>query len=153
MVSKELLIILTAASPILELRGAIPLGLSLGESTAKVLSLAIVGNLLPVVPLLLLLQPVSSCLRHLRLWRRFFDWLFERTKRKAGLIEKYEVLGLVLFVAIPLPVTGAWTGCVAATLFKIRFRYAFVAILLGISIAAIIVTTLSQLGIIVWNSL
>ena len=62
------------------------------------------------------------------------------------LVEKYEALGLALFVAIPLPVTGAWTGCIAASLFKIRFRYAFPAICVGVFIAAIIVTLLTLVG-------
>ena len=148
----ELLIILTAALPISELRGAIPLGLYLKEPLLKVFFLSILGNIIPVIPILYLLQPVSEKLRKFKLWNRFFDWLFERTKKKSSLIEKYEVIGLALFVAIPLPITGAWTGCVAASLFKIRFRYALISILLGIFIAAIIVTTLSVSGILIYKN-
>ena len=148
----ELLIILTAALPISELRGAIPLGLYLKEPLLKIFFLSILGNIIPVIPILYLLQPVSEKLRRFKLWNRFFDWLFERTKKKSSLIEKYEVIGLALFVAIPLPITGAWTGCVAASLFKIRFRYALISILLGIFIAAIIVTTLSVSGILIYGT-
>ena len=148
----ELLIILTAALPISELRGAIPLGLYLKEPLLKIFFLSILGNIIPVIPILYLLQPVSEKLRRFKLWNRFFDWLFERTKKKSSLIEKYEVIGLALFVAIPLPITGAWTGCVAASLFKIRFRYALISILLGIFIAAIIVTTLSVSGILIYKN-
>ena len=62
------------------------------------------------------------------------------------MVEKYEALGLIMFVAIPLPVTGAWTGCLAATLFKIRLRYALPAIIAGVLIAAVIVTAVTFAG-------
>ena len=149
-ISNELLILLTASLPVSELRGAIPLGLlHLKEPLLKVVFLSILGNILPVAPILFLLQPVSEKLRRFKLWNKFFDWLFERTRRKAGLVEKYEAIGLALFVAIPLPITGAWTGCIAASLFKIRFRYAFLSVILGITIAAVIVTALCLTGILI----
>jgi len=150
-VPKEVATAIIAALPILELRGSIPVGLlSFKLPLAKVFILSVIGNLIPIPFLLLFLKPVSEKLRHFKLWRKFFDYLFERTKRKASLIEKYEALGLVLFVAIPLPVTGAWTGSIAASLFKIRFRYAFSSICLGVLIAGIIVsaTTIAGEGII-----
>ena len=150
-ISNEALITIVASLPVSELRGAIPLGLYLKEPIIKVVLLSIIGNLLPVAPILLFLTPISEKLRHFKLWSRFFDWLFERTKIKAAVVEKYEALGLALFVAIPLPVTGAWTGCIAASLFKIRFRYAFLSILLGVIIASIIVTILSLSGIIIYH--
>lgn len=144
---KELMIIIVAALPVSELRGAIPLALlTLKEPFLKAVSLAILGNLLPVLPLLLFLKPLSEKLRHFRFWRNFFDRLFERTRKKALIVERYEALGLALFVAIPLPITGAWTGCIAASLFKIRLRYAFLAICIGISLAAAIVSVLTLTG-------
>jgi len=143
---KELVTFLLAMMPVSELRGAIPVGLSMGLELKNVLMLAIIGNLVPVIPILFLLEPVSNYLRRFWIFKKFFDWLFERTRRKSDLIEKYEVLGLMLFVAIPLPVTGAWTGCVAASLFKIRLRYAFLAIALGVLIAASIVTSVCLIG-------
>ncbi len=143
----ELITVIIAALPVSELRGAIPLALlTLKEPFLKVFFLSILGNLLPVIPLLLFLEPVSEKLRHFRLWQSFFDRLFERTKRKASLVEKYEALGLALFVAIPLPVTGAWTGCIAASLFKIKFRYAFLAICVGVVCAAVIVSVITLVG-------
>ncbi|MFH1381215.1 MAG: small multi-drug export protein [Candidatus Omnitrophota bacterium] len=145
-VNKEIAVVILAALPVSELRGAIPLAIALDFSPIKAYCLAVFGNLLPVIPLLFLLEPVSKRLRHIKLFDRFFTWFFERTKRKASLIEKFEVLGLILFVAIPLPITGAWTGCAAATLFKIRFRYALLAIVLGVLIAGLIVLGLSMVG-------
>jgi len=144
--NKEIAVIVLGALPVSELRGAIPLALSMGFSPLKAYLLAFTGNLIPVVPLLFLLQPISDRLRHIKIFERFFNWLFERTRRKASLIEKFEALGLILFVAIPLPITGAWTGCVAATLFKIRFRYAFLSIVVGVILAGLIVLGLSLAG-------
>lgn len=144
---EELATIIVAALPVSELRGAIPLAiLSFKMPLLKAFLLSILGNLLPVFPLLLFLEPVSARLRRFKIWRRFFERLFERTRRKAAVVERYEALGLILFVAIPLPVTGAWTGCIAASLFKIRLRYAFWAICLGVIIAAIIVSSLTLAG-------
>jgi uncharacterized membrane protein len=144
---KELVTLIIAALPVSELRGAIPLALlTLKIPLRNAFFLAVLGNLIPVVPLLLFLEPACNRLRNFRLWRNFFDRLFERTRRKASLVEKYEALGLALFVAIPLPVTGAWTGCIAASLFKIRFRYAFAAICAGITLAGIIVSALTLAG-------
>lgn len=144
--NKEIAVIVLGAMPISELRGAIPLALVLDFSPLKAYMLAVFGNLIPVIPLLFLLQPVVNRLRHIKFFEKFFAWLFERTRRKAGLIEKFEALGLILFVAVPLPMTGAWTGCIAATLFKIRFRYALAAVILGVLIAGLVVLGLGLIG-------
>ncbi|MFH1783877.1 MAG: small multi-drug export protein [bacterium] len=145
MFSKELVTILVAALPIAELRGAIPLALgkfSFGVYKAYLLS--VFGNMLPVLPILLLLESVSKWLcQHSKIAKRFFDWLFERTKKRSKVVEKYGAIGLILFVAIPLPVTGAWTGCVAAFLFGVRRRWAALCILAGVMIAGVIVTVMS----------
>jgi len=143
---KEFLVSVIAAMPVLELRGAIPIGLSMGLSVKTVVFFSIIGNLVPVIPVLFLLEPVSAYLRRFWVFKKFFGWLFKRTEKRARLMEKYEFLGLMLFVAIPLPVTGAWTGCVAAALFKLRLRSAFLAIVLGVCIAAAIVTSISLAG-------
>ena len=145
--TKEVTILITAALPISELRGAIPLALAMELSPLKAYLISVLGNLIPVIPLLFFLEPLAAKLRHIGVFEKFFTWLFERTKRKASLIERFEALGLILFVAIPLPITGAWTGCVAASLFKIRFRYAFLSIMLGVLIAGLIVLGLSLAGI------
>jgi len=145
--NKEILIILTAAIPFSELRGSIPLGIFvLKEPVVKVIILSIIGNLIPVVPILFLLKPISRKLHKFPLTKRFFERLFERTEKNAKIVEKYQALGLMLFVAVPLPMTGAWTGCLAASLFKIRFRYAFLSIAAGIIIAALVVTMVSLGG-------
>jgi uncharacterized membrane protein len=137
-----------ALLPIVELRGAIPWAIGVGGlswSTAYLLS--VVGNFLPVLPILWLLGPAERLLRGWPLMDRFFGWLFARTRSRSAVVQKYEALGLMLFVAVPLPVTGAWTGCVAAYLFGIRHRFAVPAIIAGILIAGVVVT-LATLGII-----
>lgn len=149
---REYIVMIVGGLPIAELRGAIPLALSFGMTLKKAFFLAVLGNILPVIPALFLLDPVSNRLRRTRVFARFFDWFFERTKKKADVIQKYEALGLAIFVAIPLPMTGAWSGVVAASLFKIRFRYAFIAITAGVITAGAIVTALCALGMITWKA-
>ncbi|MCQ8903328.1 MAG: small multi-drug export protein [Methanothrix sp.] len=137
-----LMVMLLAMSPISELRGAIPLAIAYGYSPVEAYAISVLGNLIPVAPLLLFLGPVSSFLMRWPPGYRFFTWLFSRTRRKY--IEGREGIGfaaLMLFVAIPLPMTGAWTGCVLAFLLGFRFLPAFLAISLGVLIAGVIVTT------------
>lgn len=141
--SPEWAVVLVAALPISELRGAIPLGVMMGMPASKAAVLAVIGNLLPVMPILYLLEPVSARLRARGMFKVFFTWLFERTRKKASLIERYELLGLVLFVAVPLPMTGAWTGCIAASLFNLDKNRSGAAIAVGVIIAAGIVTLLT----------
>ncbi|MBU4477839.1 MAG: small multi-drug export protein [Candidatus Omnitrophica bacterium] len=139
----EWLVVVVAALPVSELRGAIPLGVMMNLAPLKVIMLSIAGNLLPVLPLLYFLEPVSARLRKAGIFKIFFDWLFERTKKKSGLIEKYELLGLMLFVAVPLPMTGAWTGCIAASLFGLNKKLSFFAVAGGVVIAALVVSIIT----------
>jgi len=141
-------IAMLSALPISELRGAIPIALTVYQMPiVPAYLLALLGNIVPVVFLLLYLGPFSDYLRRWHLFDLFFSWLFKRTKRHEERYEKYGALFLLFFVAIPLPVTGAWTGCVAALIFGIRFKYAFLSITGGIMIAGLIVS-LTSLGII-----
>jgi uncharacterized membrane protein len=149
---KEYIVMIVGALPISELRGAIPVGLSLGMPLAKAFWLSVAGNCIIVAPALFLFEPVTKTLRKFKVWSRFFDWIFERTKKNSDSIQKYEALGLAIFVAIPLPMTGAWSGVIAASLFKIRFRYAFIAIVAGVICAGLIVSALCALGILSWKA-
>ncbi|UCE04168.1 MAG: small multi-drug export protein [Candidatus Latescibacterota bacterium] len=127
--------------PIVELRGAIPWALTIGAlEWPRAYLFSVIGNMVPVVPLLLFLEPVSKLLRRFRFMDRFFNWLFARTRKREWAIRRYGPIGLVLFVAIPLPITGAWTGCAAAFVFGIPFHRSFFYILLGVCIAGAIVT-------------
>ena len=146
----ELATAIVGALPIAEVRGGIPVGMALGLGAGKAYLWACLGNLLPVIPLLLFLDPVSAWLRRFPLWRGFFEWLFTRTAKKGGVIERYEALGLAIFVGIPLPLTGAWTGCVAASLFKIPFRVALPAIAAGVLGAGLLVLAAVKIGLVLF---
>ena len=150
---KEYIVMIVSALPISELRGAIPLALSFGMSLSKAFWLSVLGNCIFVAPALFLFEPVTKVLRKFKIWSRFFDWVFERTKKNSDSIQKYEALGLAIFVAIPLPMTGAWSGVIAASLFKIRFRYALISIIAGVICAGLIVSALCALGILVTKPL
>lgn len=146
-ISPEIATIIVAGLPIAELRGAIPLGiLQFGFPWWKAFILSIFGNMLPIIPWLLFLNYLQEKLMRFNIANKFFTWLFNRTRKKGKIIEEYETLGLMIFVGIPLPMTGAWTGAIAAFLFGIRFRYTILAIFYGVLIAGAIVTTLVKLG-------
>ncbi len=141
---REFIAFVVSALPIAELRGGIPLATGMGMDWRSAYLVCAAGNFLPVIPILLLFDPVARFLRRWKPVDRFLDRLFARTRARGQVVEKYEALGLVLFVAIPLPVTGAWTGALAAYLFGVRPRYAIPAIALGILIAGVIVTLATQ---------
>jgi uncharacterized membrane protein len=148
---KELITVIIAMIPIAELRGAIPWALAdlpvgggLGWPEAYVL--AVIGNYIPVIPLLLFFDKAYALLNRFKIFNKFFEWLFARTQKRGKVVEKYKSLGLIIFVGIPLPVTGAWTGTLAAFIFGIRNRVAFPAILAGILMSGVIMT-LASLGV------
>lgn len=145
-----LAVMVVAMLPIAELRLAIPFALTpsslggLGMTPSQAFFFAVIGNLIPVPIVLKLLEPVSIRLRKFSLWERFFDWLFERTRRRTETkFERYGLVALCMFVAVPLPFTGAWTGCVAASLFDVQFFKALTAIALGVLIAGVLITLAS----------
>ena len=143
----SLVVAVIATLPVIELRGAIPVGINaLGMPWWEALPAAVAGNMVPVPLILWLLGPLSRLARRTRPGRRFFDWLFARAARKTAGLERYETLGLAVFVAIPLPATGAWTGAIAAFLLGIGLRHALWSILLGVVAAGGIMTVLSLMG-------
>tara|TARA_Y100000310_G_scaffold341158_1_gene439393 strand:- start:1379 stop:1825 length:447 start_codon:yes stop_codon:yes gene_type:complete len=139
---QELSIFFVAASPVVELRGAIPLALLVYELPLwQAFFLSVAGNMVPVL-LLPFLGGVSNVLsKRFSLFERYFTWLFSKTsKNKKRMFEIFRDFALVVFVAIPLPFTGAWTAMVAAFVFQIPFRRAFPLIFLGVIIAGGIVS-------------
>ena len=144
---KELITVIVAMLPIAELRGSIPVALGMGMDPRAAFWWSIIGNTIPVAPILLLLGPASKWLMRFKIFDRFFKWLFARTEKNSVAIQKYGFWGLAIFVGIPLPMTGAWSGCAAAFLLQMKFWKAFFAILLGIFIAGGIVM-LASMGVI-----
>ncbi len=130
--------------PIIELRGAIPIGLSMDMPFWPVFLTALAGNLLPVPFLILFTRRVFD---YLRRKSGFLERLVSRMEKKAAskekLLKKYELLGLCILVAIPLPGTGAWTGSLVAAVFDIRLKHAFPVIALGVLIAGVIISGVS----------
>jgi len=148
----EMVVLLVAMLPIVELRGAIPVGENLFRLPLwKTVSLAIVGNMLPILLVVFLLKRLTVWFGRIALFRRFFDWLFRRTRARSGVIARYEFWGLVIFVGIPLPMTGAWTGAVASVLMAMPYGRSLLAILTGVLVAAVVVTMLSLLRL--WGAL
>jgi uncharacterized membrane protein len=143
--------------PWLEARYVIPFSmLQYGWEWQQAFPLAVAGNILPIPFILLFFVYVENFLRNYPFWVKIMDWLFARTRKKANeRIRKYEYLGLLLFVAIPVPFTGAWTGVLIAYLFDLKFSKSLLTIFLGIIIAAVIMIlftvyiswTLTYLGI------
>ena len=147
---KEILVLLTAASPISELRGAIPLGVfAFNFSLEKTLILSLIGNILPILPLLIFLEKISNFLIKKSLFfKNFFNFIFERTRKKFETSYlKWGKIALVIFVAIPLPFTGAWTGTIASFLFGFKTKESFFLISLGVLIAGIIVSLMIFFGV------
>jgi uncharacterized membrane protein len=139
-------IFLAAMTPIGELRVSIPLGITfLHQHWLLVYVVSVIGNIIPPIFILWLFPRVSDWLMaHSKLMNKFLTWLFERTRRKAhDKIEKYGDLALILFVAIPLPNTGAWTGTLAAWLFGIPIKRALINIFYGVLIAGVVVTIIT----------
>ena len=142
-VGRELCVFFCAMLPIIELRGAIPLGAGLGLPWWQSFGLSVAGNLLPVPFLLLLWQFALRLLRRFRMTRRVADWLEARALRSRGRVENRAFWGLLLFVAIPIPGTGAWTGSLLSSVTGIRFWKAMVAITCGVLAAGVIMTLIS----------
>jgi uncharacterized membrane protein len=146
-IARELVVVVVSALPVSELRGAIPLGINLFHMHwYHVFLLAVIGNLIPVPILLLFFDILAKLISKVEPGKKLMDWVLVHTRVRSEFIRKYERIGLILFVAVPLPITGAWTGSIAAFLMGIRFWYAFFAIFCGIIIAGVIVTCLSLLG-------
>ena len=144
MISKFLLTLAMAMVPVIELRGAIPVGLAAGLPVWLAFAAAVVGNMIPVPFIVLFVRKIFAWLRRQSVWlENKVTWLENRAHNKAQLIYKYELLGLLILVAIPLPGTGAWTGALIASLLNIRLKVSFPVILGGVLIAGVIVTCIS----------
>lgn len=145
MIVKHLLYILVISMvPVIELRGAIPAGLALDLPFYAVFLTAFVGNLLPVPFLILFTRRVFEWLRRKsQMLERLVQKMERKAQAKEHLIRRYELLGLCILVAIPLPGTGAWTGSLVAAVFDIRLKRAFPVIALGVLLAGVIVSIVS----------
>jgi uncharacterized membrane protein len=140
-------VLLVAALPVVELRGAIPLGVHLGLPLWEAFLLAIVGNMAPIPILYYVLLPSVRYFKRTRLFRRVVDGYLARSERQAEKVRRYGFWGLALFVAVPLPGTGAWTGCLVALLLGYSLRRTLASLTLGTLGAGIIVGVLTGLAV------
>lgn len=138
-------VLICAMFPIIELRGAIPLGAFLELPWWQNYLLSVLGNMIPVPFILLFIQKIIGWMQKSRV--KFFvkigDWLMKKAEKNRGKIEKFSFWGVALFVAIPLPVTGAWTGSLVASVIGMNRWKAFFSALIGVMIAGVIMTLAS----------
>ena len=138
--------------PIIELRGALPIGEGIAASALGVaisdlplaqnlliIFAAILGNLLPIPFILILLQKVLNWLRDKKYTKKFVAWLEKKVEKNRSKIDKYGYVGLYILVAIPLPGTGAWTGALVASCLEMQKKKSLIAIIFGVLTAAVIV--------------
>ena len=134
-----------AMVPIIELRGAIPYGISQGLPYGEAFIAALIGNIIPVPIIILGIRGIFAWMRtRFPKIGAFVDRIESRGHEKAGLVRQYKYLGLLLLVAIPLPGTGAWTGSLVAALLNLRVKYAGPVILLGVAIAGGLMVLISH---------
>jgi uncharacterized membrane protein len=133
--------------PIFELRGAIPVGVAIFKlDIFSVYAVAVLFNVLPVLPVLFFLNPARRFLERRGVLAGFFAYFERKAEKNRRLIERYEELGLALFVAIPLPMTGAWTGALLAVVMGLKVWKSFFFIALGVAGAGVIVALFTALG-------
>ena len=142
--SNELTIFIASMLPVLELRGAIPVGISFGLEPLYVLLLSLAGSMLPAPVLFFAIRQVFRMLMKQPFFDKHLNMLMDRTLARSDRIKRYEFWGLVLFVAVPLPGTGIWTGTLAAVLLDFRFKRAMPALFIGDLAAGLLITAISM---------
>ncbi|MBQ1872092.1 MAG: small multi-drug export protein [Lachnospiraceae bacterium] len=142
-ISRELVVFIISLMPILELRGGLLAASLLQVPMWTAIPICIAGNILPIPFLLLLIKKLFAFLKRFKLTRGFVTYLENRALRKSGKVKNAEFVGLMLFVGIPLPGTGAWTGSLIASLLEIDFKKAILAELCGVAIACVLMCIIS----------
>lgn len=145
--SKEVALLLISMLPLIELKGSIPIGLVMGISSLKTYLISFFGSSLPAITILLWIMPIFDWMQKNPRFEKYVSWARNRADKKSGQIVKYEYLGLLLFVAIPLPGTGVWMGSLIAALLGLNKLKSFGIIFFGNSIAGLIIYFLSDIFI------
>lgn len=140
---KEAVAFIISMVPILELRGGLVAASLLGIGVFKAIILCVIGNVIPIPFILFFITPIFNWMKKTKLFRPLVEKLEEKSMSKSDQIQKYEFWGLALFVGIPLPGTGAWTGALIAALLGIDIKKASLSIFIGIIIATVIMTFIS----------
>ncbi|MBQ6675417.1 MAG: small multi-drug export protein [Ruminococcus sp.] len=140
---KELIVFIISMVPILELRGGIVAASLLGVSITKAIPICIIGNIIPIPFIMMFIRPIFDFLKKTKLLKGLVEKIEKKSLEKSDKIKKYEFWGLLLFVGIPLPGTGAWTGSLIAVLLEIKPKKAVLPIFLGLILATIIMCIVS----------
>lgn len=140
---KELIVFLISLMPILELRGGLIAAALLDLNPISSYIISIIGNILPVPFILWFINSILEWMRNSKYFKKVAKWLDKKVKKNKDSIEKYGFWGLVIFVGIPLPGTGAWTGCLIASVLEMDRKKSFLAASIGIVMASIIMMILS----------
>lgn len=140
---KEVIVFIISMLPILELRGGLIASALLGVDFLPGYIVSIIGNVLPIPIVLLFLEKIFDFLKKFKSTKKFVDKIEKKIMSKKDQIEKYGYWGLLLFVGIPLPGTGAWTGSALAVFLHLNKKKSFVVIFLGVVLASIIMSILS----------
>jgi uncharacterized membrane protein len=140
-------VFVSAMVPVFELRFSIPFGiLLLKMSYMETYIISVLGSLIPAPFILWMIPSILEWMRGTRIFKKLGDWIYNRGINKSSTIEKYGYLGLAFFISVPLPGTGVWTGCLAASLLGLKFRKSVLAAIAGSSMAGIAVAILTSLG-------
>lgn len=142
--SVELATVIISMLPIVELRGGIPFAIAMGLDWPLALALGLLGNMIPVPFIMWFIRPLLNFLRKMKIFSRFVDWQEKKMEKNSKKVEKYSMFGLFLFVALPIPGTGAWMGAMVADFLKMKTSHALLSICLGVLCAAILVTIASM---------
>lgn len=140
---KELVVFIISLMPILELRGGLIAASLIGLDPIPSYIISIIGNILPVPFILLFMSSILNWMRNSKYFKKIAAWLDKKVEKNKTKIESLGFWGLVLFVGIPLPGTGAWTGCLVASVLQMDRKKAFLATLLGVIMASIIMMFIS----------
>jgi len=133
-----------SAVPVIELRGGLPYGIALGLDYPVALAMAVLGNMVPMPFIIVYIRRIFAWMRRINPWcERVVSALERKAHLKGKTVQKYSALGLCIFVAIPLPGTGAWTGALIAAILDMRLKRAIPSIFLGVCIAAAIMTAVT----------
>ncbi len=145
--SSEMVIFIISMIPILELRGGLLIASLLHVPMIKAAFICIIGNIIPIPFILLFIRKIFELMKKTKLFRPLVEKLEKKAMGKSDKIKKYEFFGLVLFVGIPLPGTGAWTGSLIAALLEVDIKKASIAIFIGLILATIIMCLFSYGGL------
>jgi len=140
---KSITIFILSLLPIIELRGGLIAAALLKVSFVKAFIICFIGNILPVPFILWFIRKILDWMRNIKFFKKFVKWLDKKVENKKGQIEKYGFWGVVLFVGIPLPGTGAWTGSLIAAMLDMNKKKAFLAALIGVLLAGVIMSIFS----------